>query len=181
MITYVLDTSVVLYDPGVFEKFSNSKLVLPVSVLEELDQVKRDHTETGKNIRHLLHMLHLWHGPGHLFSGVVLKNGSTLWLQKVPGLALGKNTLVSKLELALELQEKGEQVVFLSKNFLHRVKAHSLGLVAEDYQDLRFSSDKVLQGFFQVEVAPECLDLCLSQGGLQEGHVRSKEYIKSPP
>jgi hypothetical protein len=44
--TYVLDTSVLLSDPGALMRFGNSDVVLPLVVIGELED-KRNHPELG--------------------------------------------------------------------------------------------------------------------------------------
>ena len=44
--TYVLDTSVLLADPGALSKFEEHEVVIPIVVIGELE-AKRDHPELG--------------------------------------------------------------------------------------------------------------------------------------
>ncbi len=48
---YVLDTNVVLYDPRALFKFEDNDVILPIYVIEEIDQFKREGTERGRNAR----------------------------------------------------------------------------------------------------------------------------------
>ena len=50
-IHYILDTNVLLHDPGAIFNFSKHHVVIPVSVLEEVDKFKRDLSHLGKNAR----------------------------------------------------------------------------------------------------------------------------------
>ncbi|MFM8316073.1 MAG: PIN domain-containing protein, partial [Deltaproteobacteria bacterium] len=45
--TFVLDTSVILYDPQCIYKFEDNVVVVPITVLEEMDRFKKDLTEIG--------------------------------------------------------------------------------------------------------------------------------------
>ena len=49
--TYVLDTNVLLHDPEALGHFQEHDLVLPITVIEEVDKFKRDLTELGRNAR----------------------------------------------------------------------------------------------------------------------------------
>ena len=51
--TYVLDTNVVLHDPLAVYKFEDNSVVLPIFVIEEVDQFKKELSELGQNARHL--------------------------------------------------------------------------------------------------------------------------------
>ncbi len=48
---YVLDTNVLLHDPLAIFKFEDNDLILPIYVIEEIDQFKRDSNERGRNAR----------------------------------------------------------------------------------------------------------------------------------
>ena len=54
--TYVLDTSVLLADPGAVRRFDEHEVVLPVVVITELEG-KRHHPELGYFARSALRML----------------------------------------------------------------------------------------------------------------------------
>ena len=54
--TYVLDTSVLLADPGALKRFAEHEVVLPVVVITELEG-KRHHPELGYFARSALRML----------------------------------------------------------------------------------------------------------------------------
>ena len=54
--TYVLDTSVLLADPGAIGRFAEHRVVLPIVVITELE-AKRHHPELGFFARHALRYL----------------------------------------------------------------------------------------------------------------------------
>src|SRR5690242_12808691 len=54
--TFVLDTSVLLSDPGALGRFAEHEVVLPLVVISELEG-KRDHPELGWFARQALRML----------------------------------------------------------------------------------------------------------------------------
>lgn len=49
--TFVLDTNVLLYDPKALEGFENCDLIVPLAVIEELDNMKRLPNDLGRNAR----------------------------------------------------------------------------------------------------------------------------------
>ena len=55
--TYVLDTNVVLHDPLAVYKFEDNTVVLPIFVIEEVDQFKKELSELGQNARHVARIL----------------------------------------------------------------------------------------------------------------------------
>ena len=54
---FVLDTNVVLTSPQAIFKFEKHDVVIPISVIEEIDNFKKDLSETGRNARELSRIL----------------------------------------------------------------------------------------------------------------------------
>jgi PhoH-like ATPase len=138
--TYVLDTSVLLSDPGALFRFAEHSIVLPVVVVTELEG-KRHDPEIGyfarRALRHLddLRVLH-----GRLDFPVPIGEGGTLRVDLnnadanvLPaGIRLGDND-TRILAVAMHLANDGQDVTIVSKDLPMRVKAASLGLTAEEY------------------------------------------------
>ena len=49
MKTFVLDTNVLLHDPMAMFAFKGGQVVLPLTVIEELDTFKRNNDERGRS------------------------------------------------------------------------------------------------------------------------------------
>ena len=49
--TYILDTSTLIYDPCAWKQFPNSDVIIPIAVLGELDKLKKQSGEAGRNAR----------------------------------------------------------------------------------------------------------------------------------
>lgn len=81
--TFVIDTNILLHDPAAITKFPDSCIVIPVTVLEELDKMKRLPNDLGKNARVVFRTLDSLseEGKGDLHQGVLLDNGSTIRIQ----------------------------------------------------------------------------------------------------
>jgi PhoH-like ATPase len=69
---YVLDTTVLLYDPEAILAYPEGDVVLPISVIEEIDKFKRALTETGKNARRVSQILDTYRAYGNLSKGLTL-------------------------------------------------------------------------------------------------------------
>ncbi len=138
--TFVLDTSVLLSDPGAMGRFAEHEVVLPLVVISELEG-KRDHPELGWFARQSLHVLddlRIKHGrldqplpiaQGHV--RVELNHTSTEGLPA--GFRLGDNDS-RILAVAYNLRAEGHDVVLVSKDLPLRVKAASIGLMAQEYR-----------------------------------------------
>ena len=140
--TYVLDTSVLLADPGALCRFAEHEVVLPVVVITELE-AKRHHPELGYFARSALRTLdelRLVHG--RLDRSVpVNEGGGTLRVelnhtdaQVLPsGFRLGDND-TRILAVARNLADEDRRVTLVSKDLPMRIKASSVGLEAEEYR-----------------------------------------------
>jgi PhoH-like ATPase len=67
----------------------------------------------------------------------------------------------------------GKEVVLVSKDFVTRVKAEAIGLEAEDYENLKFSYDKMYRGYRKVDVPKKEIDLFFKDGSIS---VSGKDF-----
>ncbi|CAQ02503.1 putative ATP-binding protein [Clavibacter sepedonicus] len=140
--TYVLDTSVLLSDPRALFRFAEHAVVIPVIVITELES-KRNDPEIGYFARQALRLLdQLREEHERLdFPIEVGEAGGTLRVElnhssmaALPnGLQLGDNDS-RILAVALNLSTEGLAVTVVSKDMPLRVKAASIGLMAEEYR-----------------------------------------------
>src|ERR1700745_956392 len=78
MKTYVLDTNVLLPDPQALYKFEENTIVVPITVIEEIDRFKKDMNETGRNARQVSRFLDDLRKKGSLSEGIGLETGGSL-------------------------------------------------------------------------------------------------------
>ena len=76
--TFVLDTNVLLYDSECIFSFTDNNIVIPLIVLEELDQKKNRQDEIGRNARKSSRYLDELREQGSLQEGVNLRSGGIL-------------------------------------------------------------------------------------------------------
>ena len=140
--TYVLDTSVLLADPGALARFAEHEVVVPIAVIGELE-IKRDHPELGYFARAALRSLDdIRLKYGRLDQPIQINpEGGTLSvelnhtdLSSMPYGFLRDGTNDSRiLALAKNLMTDGRDVVLVTKDLPLRVKASSVGVEAEEY------------------------------------------------
>jgi PhoH-like ATPase len=75
---FVLDTNVLIHRPDAFLSFRGCDVIIPLWVLEELDNLKRDLHGRGRSARHAIRKINDAVGKGSLHKGVKLDNGGTL-------------------------------------------------------------------------------------------------------
>lgn len=153
---FVLDTNVLIHDPSSMFRFEEHDVYLPMLVLEELDRHKHGLTEVARNARQASRYLdELVHDQAlDVCQGVPLPSGplglpsGKLYLQVDPSpLHLPEGMSLDKpdnqiLAVVLELSRRFGQrpVILVSKDINMRIKARTLGLLAEDY-----FNDQVIQ------------------------------------
>src|ERR1700727_1386115 len=76
---YVLDTNILLHDPRAIFRFEDNDVIIPIFVIEEVDQFKREGSERGRNARQVCRYLdELRDAGGSLSRGVALSSGGML-------------------------------------------------------------------------------------------------------
>ncbi len=157
--TFVLDTNVLLYDPNALFVFKQHDLVIPITVIEEIDRFKKDLNETGRNARHVSRHLDELRTRGSLARGVQLPGGGSLRIEigqdlaSLP-MAVGRGTNDAIiLGTAHELAQRSPKgaVVFVTRDTNLRIKADALSLPVEDYEHAHIEVDEQYSGLAQVD------------------------------
>ncbi len=182
---FVLDTNVLVHDPAAFLKFPRHQVIIPLPVIEELDGLKKIAGEVGKNARATIRGLceTKFIGKGNLYQGVTLENGSLLristeYQHRTELLSTDSND--NKIILtALYLTEKGQRVVFVSKDFAVRLKAEALGLEAGDYEYLKVSYESLTGGCRNITLDKVEIDTFFKEGKLlsEPSAAQPNEYV----
>ncbi|RYC09571.1 PhoH family protein [Nocardioides zhouii] len=177
--TYVLDTSVLLADPGALVRFAEHEVVLPVVVITELEG-KRNHPELGYFARAALRSLDdLRVVHGRLDEPVSIgTEGGSLRVelnhtdpQSLPsGFRLGDND-TRILAVAHNLSQEGHRVTLVSKDLPLRIKASAVGLNAQEYR-AEGISDSGYTGMSELEVAAADLDELYEDGVIDLAEAR---------
>ncbi|WP_249714049.1 PhoH family protein [Rhizomonospora bruguierae] len=158
----MLDTSVLLSDPAGFLRFGEHEVVLPLVVISELEG-KRHHAELGWFARQSLRLLDdLRVKHGRLDEPVPVNDvGGTLRVelnhadQALLPLGFRADTNDARiLSVALGLTAEGRAVTLVSKDMPLRVKAASVGLVADEYRHGQ-AADATWTGMADLELAEE--------------------------
>ncbi len=179
---YVLDTNVLLHDPSAMMRFGDNDVILPITIIEELDRFKKQPEMTGRNARQASRTLDTLRQRGHLIQGIKINGGGFLrvalcdrhTLAELPAELEGDKGDNEILAVAMELREKCQcPVVLVSKDTNLRIKADALGLEAQDYEIDKVAIEDLYTGSAEVFVNPAVIDLMFKQGGIsleQETH-----------
>jgi PhoH-like ATPase len=178
---YVLDTNVLLHDPNAMLRFEDNDVVLPITVIEELDRFKKEPETIGRNARQTSRKLDELRQQGHLTEGIDLGTGGTLrvalchreTLQELPPEMERDRGDNSILAVALELRRQVDRpVILVSKDTNLRIKANALELPAEDYETDKVDVEDLYTGVAELLLSPEQIDQFFANKGLDlEGHL----------
>jgi PhoH-like ATPase len=155
--TFILDTSVLLYDKNSIHSFPNNDVVIPIVVLDELDRFKDRNGILGENARYVNRFLDDLRSEGSLHRGVEIKNGQSIRVElnhskNVPfGLSndSGDNKIIS---VTKGLSQDDKDVIVVTKDINFRVKCDALGIKSEDYYKDKIitSENQIFRGFKEI-------------------------------
>ncbi len=172
---FVLDTNVLLHDPRSIFGFDDNDVIIPIHVIEEIDNFKRDLSTLGRNARQVSRYLDEFRLQGKLGEGVSIApdKGRIRVLiadQRLPHRAGDGHTTDDKiLAVALGLLEhdKGKPTVFVTKDTNLRIRADALGLHAEDYDVEGLAAlDELWSGVSDVSVPAEQVNDFYANGAI---------------
>ena len=183
--TFILDTSVMLYDRCSIHSFQDNDVLIPLVALDELDRFKDKKGLIGENARYVNRFLDDLRKIGNLHKGISLENNQTIKVDiktkyKVPvGLdaSLPDNQMIG---MALELtQKKKHKVIMVTKDINFRVKCDALGVTAQDYlkDKIEVTNDGFYRGYIDLEVDSNIIDMCY--GDLENHSCLIVDYIES--
>ncbi|MBM4387329.1 MAG: PhoH family protein, partial [Deltaproteobacteria bacterium] len=75
---FILDTNVLLHDPNAIFSFADNNVCVPIYVIEEIDQFKKDLSELGQNARQVSRLLDRFRKQGNLRDGVKINGGGNV-------------------------------------------------------------------------------------------------------
>ena len=170
--TFVLDTSVILYDPQCIFRFDDNIVVVPITCLEEMDRFKKDLTEIGRNARQFSRYLDDVRKRGSLTQGVELGRRGTLIVDLfrdaetyLPSDLRPEKADHRILAVALKLRKDKPTapVVFVTKDVNLRVKADALGLTSVDFEPSRVNIEELYGGTTQFTVPNDVIESFATQ------------------
>jgi len=165
--TFVLDTNVLLFDPLAILKFGANDIVIPITVIEEVDRFKKDLNENGRNARQVSRFLDEMRRKGNLLDGVPLENKGVLYVdlpdEKPTEMPLAfESNKADNIILATALKHKNidsrKMVVFVTKDTNLRIKADLLGIRAVDYEPGDQRVEELYSGMKYVDCTQKQID-----------------------
>ncbi|MBB5022052.1 PhoH family protein [Desulfurispira natronophila] len=165
----VIDTNVVLLNPRAIYDFDGDDVVIPISVIEELDKFKRNMDQIGRNAREFSRMLDSMREQGDIHTGVPLHpeiedsgklsvllasdDAMSLLPRALRG-DIADNTILS---MALHLKRAGDEVIFVSRDTYLRIKADACGVPSKDYESDKVDISELYTGTGEITTSAEVI------------------------
>ena len=140
---FVLDTNVLLHDHKSIYKFQENDLVLPLTVLEELDKFKKGNEQINYNAREIMRTIDKLSGNGLFDKAISLGKGlGTVRVVMSKGIPAEMKAALTEdkpdhriISVALQIKKENPDrlVILVSKDVNLRMKAKVFGLPADDY------------------------------------------------
>lgn len=164
---FVLDTNVLIHNPRAMFSFADNHVVVPIVVIEEVDQFKKGLDEKGRNARQIGRYLDDLRHAGSLQNGVATDTGGIIQVLMNPEVVEQAKALMFAdkndnliIGTALYCKEKHPeaQVILVSKDVNVRIKADTMGLKAENFESDTVKFDEFYTGWTHEEISGELFD-----------------------
>lgn len=159
--SYVVDTCVLIHDPASLFKFKNNDIYLPLAVIDDLDELKTRRDPTGWAAREVFRHLDKLNLEDLVSKGVVINehNGKLFIYNPEAPVLRGEMPAIVRVNsdnaiiqtcLMLKAQNH-KKVAIVSKDTGLRVRAQSMGCIAENYRS-DLLEDEVYDGVIHIAV-----------------------------
>lgn len=185
---FIFDTNVILFDPQAIYKFGGHEVVIPITVIEEIDHFKKDLNENGRNARQFSRIMDQLRKKGDLATGVPLNESGLLRVElshhapDLPAELVSEKADNRILAVAFKaLKERGkDHVVFITKDTNLRIKADALGISSEDYDLSSVPIEELYSGIGVFEVSAEAISTFYSDKKLpieDDMHLYPNQFV----
>ncbi|MCG8667774.1 MAG: PhoH family protein [Pseudomonadales bacterium] len=169
---FVLDTNVLIHDPNAILNFDEHLVIIPMTVLEELDKLKAGNNSVAADCRSAIRLIDSMIGelsPEELRKGVPIKRAENdiprgrlaVIMNKTgePPEACLPNTqndnLIINRVVQMQMEDKGTRYILVTKDINMRLKARACNLHSEDYHNDQLVSDikQLTKGYIEFEAS----------------------------
>jgi PhoH-like ATPase len=170
--TFVLDTNILLHDPKAMFNFEDNEVIIPIYVVEEIDNFKKDMTELGRNARQVSRNLDALRADGSLLKGIRTKDDGIIRVavteKMLPAHISTDRGQDSKI-LATALDQQNiyggkQRVILVTKDSNLRIRSDAVGIESQDYEHDRIAEDEFYTGVAECRVSGSFIDDFYSNG-----------------
>src|SRR3954471_3452998 len=186
---FVLDTSVIIYDHNAMRNFAEHDVVIPITVLEELDNFKKGNDTKNFSAREFIRYidklsndsLQNWthiNGPTRGMFKIEMNSSSKVNAEKIFDDRKADHRILN-IALYTSDTNPGRKVVLVTKDVNLRIKAKSLSLLAEDYETGKIKSvDELYTGNTEgVKASNEQITSIYNKGNCSAKSIVKKDAL----
>lgn len=172
---FILDANVLLYEPDSIFAYPDAHVIIPISVIEEIDRFKREFNEVGRNARLVSQILDRIRMDGSLTEGIQLENGGLLsvfimeetevQLPAFINLAKSSNRVLAATMLIHK--QYPDQTVLVTNDINLRVRVSALGIEVIAYEEKLPNLEKFYEGIATLKADERELQSLLASGELE--------------
>lgn len=186
---FILDTNVLIHSPQSLFSFADNRVVIPIVVIEEIDQFKKGMDEKSRNARQIGRFLDSLRSRGSLQDGVQMDNGGTVQVsvnKDVTDTAaklffLDRNdNLIIGTALWFKQKYPDQEVTLVSKDANVRIKADAVGINAENYETDNIKFEELYTGWEALDVDKAVFDDAVSKKFIPNvyGEFSPNEFLR---
>jgi predicted ribonuclease YlaK/intein/homing endonuclease len=148
MVKYILDTSVIISNPHIYASYDDCEFVIPIIVLEELDNLKHQSGDKARNARIAIKYLNEISNSADIENGIILDNNSKLFIDgKAYRTPIGEDkTNDLRILACAKAHAKDSDVIVLSNDINMKVRARALGIKAESHDTMKTDLSELYSG-----------------------------------
>lgn len=181
---FIIDTNVLLHTNKAIESFTDNIVVLPMTVIEELDRFKTKSDELGRNARAVIRYIDRVRieeeayaknenrVPESLTNGITHNDlGGKIMVvpdeQLEPTVGLERDipdNRILRAAVQIQLSHQDQEVLLVSKDLNLRIKAAVVGIEAVDWETDKVSADEQYQGYQSFTVDSAVIDTLYQEG-----------------
>ncbi|MCF8367697.1 MAG: PhoH family protein [Bacteroidales bacterium] len=164
---FVLDTSVILYNHNAINSFDDNDVVIPITVLEELDNFKKGNETKNFEAREFIRIMDRLSTKGTLQDWIQLENPKLgmfkVQMNETPEKELDATKVfgdskpdhkILNAAICLREEKPSSKVILVTKDVNLRIKAKSMNIPAEDFETGKIKDvDTLYSGISLIEAA----------------------------
>ncbi len=141
---FVLDTNVLIHNPQALFNFQENVVVIPIVVIEEIDNFKKGLDEKGRNARQIGRYLDKLREAGSLKDGIHLESDGYVIvavnqdIEKITKQVFFQNindNLIIGTAVYYQNLFSNSKVIMISKDANVRIKSDAIGITAQNYEN----------------------------------------------
>lgn len=170
---YIIDTNVLVHDPYCISNFQDNNVIIPIMVVEELDNLKKKEGMLGFHARSAAREISMLRKYGNLNDGVRLPNGGTFRIVmnrvEMPTLAVGLDmskvdSQILALAKLIQQDNPDQPTILVTKDVYMAVKGDGLGITVQDYENDKIRVDSIYTGYTDLNLPSSDIERIYREG-----------------